>query len=159
MKRYVGTASSLLLLVLAAAAPAQINIPLLVEEHNNLARTGEILSSGVPFALGTLHDVDLANLRVEDASGAAVPAQFHVLSRWWSPRYDNSIRWLLVTFPATAGANVTTTYTLKTGSNVAPANPVSVTTTADLTTVDTGAIKAVINSASFKLFENVWLDR
>jgi hypothetical protein len=159
MKRYVGIVSALLLLLfITAAAPAQVNIPLLVEEHNNLARTGEILSSGVPFALGTLYDVDLANLRVEDASGAAVPAQFQVLSRWWSPRYDNSIRWLLVTFPATAGANATTTYTLKTGSNVAPAKPVSVTTTADLTTVDTGAIKAVINSASFNLFESVWLD-
>ena len=106
-----------------------------------------------------LHDADLANLRVEDSGGNPVPAQFQVLSRWWCPRYDNSIRWLLVTFPAGAAANGTSTYTLKTGDNIAPTKPVSVVTDgASLTTVDTGAIKAVINGSAFKLFDAVWLD-
>ena len=141
-----------------ACAFGDINVPLLVEEHNDLARSGEITSSGVPFAVGILHDAELETLRVQDPAGNAVPAQFQVLSRWWSPRYDNSVRWLLVTFPASVGANATATYTLVSGSNIAPARPVSVTRAAGETTVDTGVIRAIISDNTFRMFESVWFD-
>jgi hypothetical protein len=147
-----------LLVMFCDAVLAEVNVPLMVEEHNGIARSGEVVSAGVPFAVGGLQDADLASLRVEDSGGSAVPAQFQVLSRWWSPRYDNSIRWLLVTFPASAGANATASYTLKSGTNVPPVKPVSVTTDAGLTIVDTGNIKAAISDAPFRLFEAVWLD-
>ncbi len=137
---------------------ANVNVPLLVEEHNGIARSGEVVSAGVPFATGTLHDADLAALHVEDSGGNPVPAQFQILSRWWSPRFDNSIRWLLVTFPASASANTIANYSLRSGSNVAPPRTVTVATVSGLTTVDTGTIKAVINGSSFKLFDAVWFD-
>lgn len=142
----------------AACTFAQVNVPLLVEEHNGVARSQEVVSAGVPFAVGALTDSDLGNLRIEDAGGSAVAAQFQVLSRWWAPRFDNSIRWLLVTFPASVGASATGNYSLKSGANVAPARPVSVATAAGTTTIDTGCIKVTVSGSSFRLFEAAWFD-
>jgi glycerol uptake facilitator-like aquaporin len=34
------------------AALADVNVPLLVEEHNGVARAAEVVSAGVPFAVG-----------------------------------------------------------------------------------------------------------
>ncbi len=142
----------------APSAFSQVYVPLLVEEHNGISRTGEVVSMGVPFAVGKLQDADIASLCVKDSRGTVVPAQFLVLNRWWAPHYDDSIRWLLVTFPATASEDATANYTLIAGSNPPPTHPVAVSTNAGLITVDTGVIKAVVNASGFKLFDSVWYD-
>ncbi len=90
---------------------------MIVEEHNGIARGGEVLSGGVPFAVGKL--ASLSGLCVKDSSGNAVPAQFSVLNRWWSPNYDDSIKWLQVVFPADVAAGGSSTYYLTTGTNPA----------------------------------------
>jgi hypothetical protein len=82
----------------------------------------------VPIAEGMRGNA--AGLRVERADGVAVPAQFSVLNRWWAR--DNSVRHLLVRFPATVGAysgagSGISTYRLTTGNNPPPSDPVSVT--------------------------------
>ncbi len=135
-----------------------ISVPLLVEEHHGIARTNEVVSMGVPFAVGTLYDDDLSDLHVVDSSSNTVPAQIQILNRWWSPHYDDSIRWLQVIFPASVAANGTSNYTLCDGSNANPSQPVEVTTDSGLTTVTTGAIKVVVNANNFSLFDSVWVD-
>ncbi len=129
---------------------------MIVEEHNGIARSGEVLSGGVPFAVG--HLTSTSGLCIKDGSGNPVPAQFSVLNRWWSPNYDDSIKWLQVVFPADVAANGNSTYYLTTGTNPTPTDPASLTVNGDVYTVTTGPIKAVINAAAFKLFDEVYYD-
>ncbi len=132
------------------------DIAMIVEEHFGVPRDDEVVSGGVPFAVGDLSSY--SGLRVEDGGGNPVPAQFSVLNRWWSPNYDNSIKWLEVVFPADVSASGSNTYYLRPGTNPAPADPASVTVNGNVYTVTTGKIKAVINGSSFKLFDEVYFD-
>ncbi len=131
-------------------------IAMIVEEHNGIARSGEVLSGGVPFGVGDLNST--SSLCVKDSSGTPIPAQFSVLNRWWSPHYDDSIKWLQVVFPADVGVNGTSVYYLTTGTNPTPTDPANLTVSGDVYTVTTGPIKAVINAAAFKLFDEVYYD-
>jgi hypothetical protein len=131
-------------------------IAMIVEEHNAIARSGEVISGGVPFAVGDL--TSTTGLRVEDSGGNPVPAQFAVLNRWWAPNYDDSIKWVQVVFPASVAASGSGTYYLTTGTNPSPADPVNVAINGSTYTVTTGPLKAVINGAAFKLFDEVYLD-
>ena len=106
--------------------------------------------------MGTLSDS--TGLRLEDSLGNPVPCQFQVMNRWWAPYHDDTIKWLLVTFPAAVTANGTSTYYLKNGVNPAPTNSASVAADGHLYTIDTGRIKAVIDGVAFHLFDQVWLD-
>ncbi len=132
------------------------DVELILEEHNGLSRSGEMVSMGVPFAISAA--AEPVDLRVEDGSGIPVPAQFNVLNRWWSPAYDDSIRWLLVTFPADVAADGSSNYYLRNGANVSPAQAVSVSQDGNAVAVDTGVIKAVIDGDDFKVLNEVWLD-
>ena len=100
-------------------------------------------------------DQHYSGLRVEDSGGNPVPAQFQVLNRWWAPNYDDSIKWLQVIFPASVAANGTQHLLPDDRHNPAPADPVSVSVNGSTYTVNTGTIKAVINGAAFKLFDEV----
>ncbi|GJM21806.1 MAG: hypothetical protein DHS20C15_17210 [Planctomycetota bacterium] len=62
-----------------------------VTETQTRQRDGAPLSFGVPFARGRLHDATQLRAWVTN-SGAALPVQTRVLSRW----PDNSLRWVLV---------------------------------------------------------------
>lgn len=132
-------------------------IPLNVREVAGVARTGEVLTSGVPIP----RSLDLrttAGLRVTSGS-QTVPAQFEVLARWDAAVNDASapIQWLLVSFPATVGASATAAYELRTVGGPgpsAPATPVSVAQSGSTVTVSTGAATFVIGGTT-GLFDQV----
>jgi len=90
--------------------PGRLRLPLTVHERSGVPRTGVVVTSGVPFPTGFLTDV--SKLRVVDAAGKAVPCQATVMSRWWKPTYDDSVRWALVSFMANVKAKSTATYFL-----------------------------------------------
>ncbi|MEQ8767676.1 MAG: hypothetical protein RL885_27485 [Planctomycetota bacterium] len=75
-------------------------------------RLGEVVSFGVPFAKGELLEEAFPFLFVTDAQGQEVPSQYRILARW-TP--DPSLRWVLVTFPASVLADSSATYHLKGG--------------------------------------------
>ncbi|HEY2291790.1 MAG TPA: fibronectin type III domain-containing protein [Thermoanaerobaculia bacterium] len=147
----------------APASAATMSVPskLLfdVRETAGVARSGEVVRSGVPLPRA-LNVLGTGGLAVVDASGTAVPAEFEVTARWSSGKSDGTapIQWLLVTFPATVGANQTATYRLVTDGSVAnpaPATQISLTRSGNAVTVSTGAATFRLGSNPGALFDEV----
>jgi hypothetical protein len=135
----------------AASQPA-LPLPITVTEPSGVARTGEGVHSGIPFAKGTVRSLD--DLILIDAQGKPVPVQFETLSKW----EDGSQRWVLLNFRETIAANGANNYTLRTrkpNETVAPSERVTVTDTNDVFTVDTGRIRFDIPIYSGSLLANI----
>jgi YetA-like protein len=118
-------------------------VALQVRETAGVTRVREVVRSGIPLPR-SLNVTSTASLAVIDANGAAVPAEFRVLARWNAGLSATTapIQWVLVAFPASAGANATSTYRLITdGSavNPPPQTPLRLTANGDRIIVDTGA--------------------
>ncbi len=143
-------------------APVSQSIPLTVRETAGIARSGEVLRSGVPLPrdLGVR---DLARLAVLDPAGKAVPAEFEALARWGGGRDDATapVEWLLVSFPASVGAGRSAVYRLVTGgaagSNPSPPAPLKLSREGDRFTVDTGAAVFRFGGDKGALFDEVRL--
>lgn len=151
-----------------AAAPLAADYPppvpsalwLDVRETAGVARTGELVRSGVPLAR-ELGVTDAADLAVVDSAGALVPAQFHVLARWHAPLGDGSapIQWVLVAFRASVAADGRARYRLvidgSAGPNPPPTAPLVLTPGGGTWTIDTGAARFTIGGAGGALFDAV----
>lgn len=134
-------------------------IPLTVQETAGVARSGEIVESGVALARA-LAVVDPARLAVVDAAGQPVPAEVRVLARWNAGRDGSNapIQWLMVAFPATVRAKGATAYTLVTDGSVrnpAPPVPLKVRQDGDRVTVETGAAVFRLGGDPAALFDEV----
>jgi hypothetical protein len=131
-----------------------------VRESAGIARTNEIIRSGVPLPRA-LNITTTSGIAVVNGGGQLVPAQFRILARWNAGLSTTSapIQWLLVTFPATVNANSTATYTLvldgTAGANPAPAMSLSVSQNGNQFTIDTGAARFVIGGGSGSLFDEI----
>lgn len=93
-------------------------IKLTVAEPTKSARAKDYVTSGVPFAKGTLAgplDVELQN-----EAGQAVQAQFDVMARW----DDGSVQWLLCDFATATDPEKPAVYHLVTGPGIRSENPV-----------------------------------
>ena len=137
-------------------APAA-RIPLTVRETAGIARTAEVLSTGIPLSR-SLDVRDTRWLAVADPSGKPVPADFRLLARWNAGLEDRSapIQWVLVTFPATVGSKQSAVYSLSVDgslTNPPPPAPMSLKQTGDRIVVDTGA--AVFSLGGDSLFDEV----
>jgi hypothetical protein len=147
----------------AAWPPAQPSqLVLTVRENGGVARTGEVVRSGVPIPR-SLNVTGTAGLAVVDGSGGLVPAQFRILARWNAGLASATapIQWLLVIFPATVPANGTATYRLvfdgSAGANPAPATALTIQQVGNTITVNTGAARFVIGGNAGALFDEVRL--
>jgi hypothetical protein len=147
----------------APASAATVSIPsklnLNVRETAGIARNGEVVRSGVPLPRG-LNVLGTGGLAIVDAAGAPVPAEFEVTARWNAGKSDVTapVQWLLVTFPATVGANQTATYRLVTDGSVAnpaPATRISLTQSGNAVTVGTGAATFRLGANDGALFDEV----
>jgi hypothetical protein len=148
--------------VSAYSVPVPSQLLLTVRETAGIARTGEVLRSGVPLPR-SLNLRGTGSFAVVDAAGKAVPADFEITARWNAPLADASapIQWMLVTFPATVPARGSATYRVVLNGSVAnpaPARPLFLTQNGDLITVDTGAAVFRFGSDPGALFEEVLLD-
>jgi len=152
-------------------------IPLTVAEPTDVGRTAWPVTSGVPFARGTLADV--GDVSLEGPNGRPVPfAQFQALSHW----PDGSVKWLLVSFPAST-TGPPAPYRLKVrppgellvGSrgevrrpapnrNVTPnpstpaPNPFAIAETADGLVLANGLLQFHVSQTHFALFDRVAVD-
>lgn len=134
-------------------------VTLSVRETAGVARTGEVVRSGIPLPR-TLGVTSTAPLAVVDGNGTPVPAEFRVLARWNAGRNDAGapIQWVLASFPASAGARATATYRLITDGttvNPPPATPLQVTKNGNLVTINTGAATFIIDGDKGSLFEEI----
>lgn len=129
-------------------------IPLAVEEPTGNPRENWPIASGVPFSQGALASKD--HVRLLDAEGREIPAQFTVLSRW----PDGSIKWLLVEFLASTSGTVTY-YSLEYGNAVSSSlvgDPFIIRDTGSELIVSNGKLQLAIPRRQFALFNRVWLD-
>lgn len=158
------------LLLLAASFPLHADWPpprpesllLTVRENGGVARTAEIVRSGVPLPRA-LNVQSTAALAVVDAQNQLVPAEFRILARWHAGLNVTTapIQWLLVTFPATVAANGTAVYRVvfdgSAGSNPAPATPLTVAQNGNQFTINTGAARFIIGGGDGALFDEIRL--
>lgn len=128
------------------------SVPLEIRDNSGVARRDWPVTTGVPLPVGVVQDV--GQLRLTDAAGREVPAQFTVLSRYGAR--DNSLRWVLLDFQADLPANGEMTVHLR---NDRPAQavsaPIRVTETAQAITVDTGGVVATISRRDGSLLQSV----
>ncbi len=124
-----------------------LNVPLTVRESAGAARSGEIVTTGIPIPKGQLASD-------QGAAITGVDGQFETLATWG----DGSVKWLLVSFPANVPAFGSSTYQLVNGSGNAPGGNLSVQQSAGTVTVDTGPLKFTMKSTGFNLFDEVWID-
>lgn len=158
----------LLLVTLLGAAPAAaldassrgaydwrdgvFSVPLQVRDNSGVERRDWPVTTGVPLPVGAVRDV--GQLRLTDAAGREIPAQFSVLSRYAAR--DNSLRWVLVDFQADVPAQGEVTLQLRNDRPAqAVAAPIRITETAHAITVDTGALVAVISRRDGSLLQSV----
>lgn len=167
----VGLLSAMTLLTLGPAPPSPAEpppvqdrkgsprIPLTVRETAGVARTGEVLTTGIPLS-SSLDLRDTRSLAVVDAAGRPVPAELRVLARWNAGLAESGapVQWLLVTFPATVGARQSAAYSLLTDGSVAnpaPPSPLQLTRQGDQVVVDTGAAVFRLGGRPGALFDEV----
>ncbi len=143
---------------LAALAQAPDSVVLSVAERGGVARSGEMVASGVPLPRSWKLS-SVSALRIRNSAGTAVPAQFHVLARWGAAAHCTTapIRWVLVQLPATVASSGTATYMLdRGGPGPAPITPLILdTSTAGRIRVNTGAAVFDIKTSSFNLIDQV----
>jgi hypothetical protein len=131
-----------------------LKIPLTVTESAGQGRGSECVTMGVPLLPGQVKDAKA--LRLLDAEGQEVPAQFRELARWWYK--DNSLRWVLLDFHAGVGEFGRKQFTLTDGRAAEYQSPLKVEETPEAITVTTGLAQFVINRKKFNLFERVRID-
>ncbi|HEX2642941.1 MAG TPA: hypothetical protein VHU81_08100, partial [Thermoanaerobaculia bacterium] len=145
----------------AYSYPVPSRLVMTVRETAGIARTQEVVRSGVPLPR-SLNVVDTSRLAVIDPNGAPVPAEFRVLARWNAGRSGATpIQWLMVAFPASVGARASASYTLVTNGSVAnpaPSRPLTLIQSGNAFTVDTGAAIFRFGAGSGALFDEVVLD-
>jgi hypothetical protein len=139
--------------------PPSNQLVLTVRETAGIARTGEVLSSGVPLPRSPAI-LSTAGLAVVDGANAPVPAEFRILGRWHADLEDLAapIQWLLVSFPASVAANGSASYRLVIDGSVVnppPAVPLELAQVGNRITVDTGAATFVFGGDPHTLFEEV----
>jgi hypothetical protein len=142
--------------------PVPSKLMLTVRETAGIARTGEVVRSGIPMPR-SLNLRGTGSLAVVDSTGKAVPADFEITARWNAPLSDTSapIQWLLVSFPATVPARSSATYRVSLNGSVAnpaPTRPLRLTQNGDMITVDTGAAIFRFGSDPGALFDEILLD-
>ena len=120
----------------AAYQPGKLKLPLTVVERSGVDRQGVVVTSGVPFPAGFLPDVK--RLCVVDGTGQPVACQATMMTRWWKPRHDNSVRWALVSFRTDVAANGTATYYLTDNGTPPPKTAMRVESTSGSIVVATG---------------------
>ncbi len=120
-----------------------------------LPEDGYPVTWGIPFGRGELFHK--AQVRLTDADGNPVPLQTTVLHQW----PDGSIHSLLLDFMASgkaANQTCTVTYGTQVSSTPGPEERgLIVHQNAETITVDTGALRFVVNKASRRLVENITL--
>lgn len=121
-------------------------------EEAGVARAGELVSVGVPFAPGIIFDARM--VRVVDDAGVELPSQVTATSFW----PDDSIRWALVDLLADLGAGQGRTLAVEFGSAVSRApvpNALTIEERPDALVVSTGPLQVTVPTDRMALLGEV----
>ena len=113
------------------------------------------VATGVPLAKGAVKDA--SSLRLLDADGKAVPAQFDVQATW----SDGSIKWALASFFANGDGAQGQSFSATNDPAIEQpkvVGPVSVFDDTNECTLTAGPIRVRLNRQGFRGLSQVWLD-
>jgi len=129
-------------------------VPIKIALHNRseIPRIAEPVAIGVPFARSEL--AELPSLVVTDPDGQKLPTQVHSLLRW----DDDSVKFALIQFPATAEANSVCDVRLETGEPPAPRSPCRVAEHDDRVEIDTGPAQFTVKRPETTGIDRVVVD-
>lgn len=121
---------------------------IILTECGGVARSGEYVRIGIPFARGELSDQE--GLAVLNPQEGLQPVQAAVLGRW----HDDSIKWLLLDFAASVPAYGRSCYRLVNALGIlAPA--IRITQESETWQVDTGSALFSVDAQIFRPFSRV----
>ena len=125
--------------------------PVTVSDDAGVARQGELVRGGVPFARGAVKSV--GQIRVADDAGGVIPCQVKQLA-WWD---DRSVKWARVSFRADVAKGGRRGFRVVVLPSAGPKPPdgVRVARRGPIVTLDTGQLRASFNTRAFRLFESV----
>lgn len=127
-------------------------VPLTIRDNSGVARRAWPVTTGVPLPVGAVDDP--RKLRLTDAAGHEIPAQFTVLGRYRTR--DNSVRWVLLDTQVDVPAKGETVVQLRNDRPAAPvADPIQVTKGNGEIRVRTGALEAVVSTHDGSLLRSV----
>jgi len=123
-------------------------------EEAGVARSASPITFGFPCPEGGVFDP--RRLRVLDAGGREVPAQFTATAFW----PDDSLKWVLVDLRAALASGEERTLTVEVGTapRAAAKSPLRVEEAADRLTVITGPLRCVLDKQRFNLLREVAYD-
>ncbi len=109
---------------------------------------------GFPFSRGAIFDTE--RIRVMDATGKELPAQFSVLGLW----DDQSLKWVLVQFDLFLQAGEKTHCLLECGNRVKQnlVGEIQVTELEDRFLINSGRLTAELDKKQFNILKNIVLD-
>ncbi len=141
-----------------------LDVLLTLREQAGVPRTSEPVTSGFPLP-AEADITDIGRLRLTDAAGQPVAAQFVPLARWGGAPNDTSrpIKWVLADFRADVAAYDQTTYRLQAVDPAErrsdSARGITVTETETLLMINNGMARFLLSKTAFGLFEQVYQDR
>lgn len=137
----------------AVAIPAD-GIPIALEDQSFVPNMTWPIKTGVPLPQGALNDVSRLAL-FED--GKPIPAGVRQIATWGP---GGSARWIHLDFLGKYAQGKPAQYRLKVLPQAAPAmtSPLHVDQTDERITVDTGAIRFIVNRKQFRGVDQAWLD-
>jgi hypothetical protein len=151
-----------LLSISACGATPDLELRFAVTEWAGVARTNEVLSSGVPLPREA-QVFSTAQLGVATEDGQRVPACFHVLARWNSGHTDTNapLQWVLVEMPASLPARSSQHYRLIVTDSPMPPPPLpfklTLVQTGNEIRVDTGTAQFLLGRNPDCLFDEIHL--
>lgn len=122
-------------------------------EESGVSRSQTPLRFGFPLPKGALYNSD--HVRLLNDAADEMPAQIAATSYW----PDGSIKWVLIESLVNIGANEARQIAVEFGTQVnrqQPASPLQWKQTQDVIIVNTGVIRAAINTQKFTLLDKVW---
>ncbi|MHC4871656.1 MAG: beta galactosidase jelly roll domain-containing protein [Planctomycetota bacterium] len=135
------------------------SLPLKVRNHSGVNRTSTAVRGGIPFAENDLFEI--SELVLHDSKGNLVNADYKVLSRWWNfkdPAAKVSVKWLLVTFPASVKADSEEIFTLEYGKTASlPAGKKLAVETGNKVIIETDIISAEFEKSPSAGLKQIYL--
>ncbi len=125
-------------------------VELIVRNDTGVTCRSAPVTSGVPLKMGMARSTK--RLRIVDANGKAVAAQFRALNHW----PDGSIRWILCDFQVSLEPEQSATFRLEQGGETtAPSGVLAVRDGRRLVTIDTGVARFSVSKQRFTVLDRV----
>ena len=138
-----------------ASNAQHMRFSLAIEEPTGVRRERWPICWGVPFPEGALHSPD--DVRLLGPDGEEMPCAVRETARW----PDGSVKWILVQFQVTVGAQGRATYTVEFGGGIERAehaSPLKVSDAEGEILVDTGPVRFAVGKRRFALLDQVWFE-